>query len=332
MIEWNYAHDADITIGEVHISKTAKILLILLIIGLIILAGVAIYFREYIHDYIANPSIVLREKEVNLEVHTEFKPEDYIANDTSGYTYEILGADFKTDELGSYTVTYNSKNKVKQNTTELKVNIVDTTPPEITLTKELDLLVRGEDTDNFKAHTYLKKVTDNYSDKTKIIIDYTTDIDFSKDTVQIIFSATDENGNVATKTLNLAIFASPEELEQAEVEAEQQENNDNPPQNDDRPDPPATEAPATEAPTTEAPQPQGRSISGVHNVTKSWSDTSWTLQSAFMELQTGVSCTGDSVQLTGLGTQISGPGTYTFTWVYSSDGAAAATCYIYITE
>ena len=96
-----------------------------------------------------------------------------------------------------------------------------------------------------------------------------------------------------------------------------------------------TERPTTES-TTEAPQPPSqptsRSISGVHNVTKSWSDTSWTTQSVFNELQAGVSCTGDSIMLNGTGQNISGPGTYNFTWIYMSDGSTAATCSIIITE
>jgi len=345
MIEWNYAGDADITIGEVHISKTSKILLILLIIGLVILGGLAIYFRAYIYDYIANPSIILTDKEIELEINSDFNPEEYIANSTEGYTYEIIGSDIDTSKLNTYRVTYNSKNKMRSNSVELIVNVVDTTAPEIELIKDMDLLVRGKDTDNFNPSKYIKKITDNYSDEDNIKVDYTTDIDFSKDTVQIVFTATDENDNVGTKTLNLAIFENQEELEFEQEKQEEQNNNNNnngggnngnnggnnTPQQPTNP-PPATEQPTTQQPTTQQPQQQGRSISGVHNVTKSWADQSWTLASAFAELTSGVSCTGDSVQLNGMGQQIAGPGTYTFTWVYTSDGSTAATCYIIVTD
>ena len=340
MIEWNYAGEADITIGEVHISKTSKIILILLIIGIIAICGLAIYFRAYIYDYIANPSIVLTEKEVNIEVNSSFNPEEFIANDTSGYIYEIIGSDIDTSKLGTYTVTFNSKNRVKSNSIDLVVNIVDTTAPEITLIKDMDLLVRGKDTDNFNPKKYLKTVKDNYSDFDDIKIEYTTDIDFTKDTVQIIFTATDKAGNIGNKTLNLAIFDSREDLEfeQQKQQEEQEQSNDDGSNNNN---PTTTQHPTTEqpsqptTPTTEAPppsQPTGRSISGVHNVTKSWADTSWTTTSVMFELQSGVGCTGDSVYLDMSGGQITGPGTYTYYWKYSSDGAVAASCSFIVTE
>lgn len=352
MIEWNYAHDADITIGEVHISKTAKILLICLIVFLVIVTGVAIYFRAYIYDYIANPTIILTEKEVNIEVHEKFNAENYIANDTSNYTYEIVNSDFDVDKLGTYIVTYNSSNRVNKNTVDLTVNVVDTTPPEIILTKELDLLVRGKDTKHFNPVKYIKSIKDNYSSKDKIKIDYTTDIDFSKDTAQIIYKATDENNNVSTKTLNLAIYNSAEDLEKDKDNKTQTTENNTSNSNNSQTEAPVTEeyteapteAPQTEAPTevpteapteaqTEAPAPiTERSISGVHDVTYSWSDTSWTLQSAYSDLAAGVSCTGDSIYLEGYSGQIAGPGTYAFTWRYSSDGSSPATCYLYVTE
>ena len=135
--EWNYAHDADLTIGETHVSKTAKILLISLIVVLIILSGLAIYFRAYIYDYIVNPSVELSESSINLEVHSKFNPEEYITNINSGYTYEIEQNDINTDVLGEYVVTYNSKNKVRQNSIQLTVNVVDTTGPNIELTSDL---------------------------------------------------------------------------------------------------------------------------------------------------------------------------------------------------
>lgn len=84
--------------------------------------------------------------------------------------------------------------------------------------------------------------------------------------------------------------------------------------------------------TTEQEIPQGNTINGVHNVTKSWADTSWNTQSVLMELYSGVSCTGnDTATLKYTSEQPTGPGTYTYTW-YWSDGSVAATCYLYVTE
>ena len=227
--EWNYAHDADLTIGETHVSKTAKILLISLIVGLIILSGLAIYFRAYIYDYIVNPSVELSDSSINLEVHSKFNPEEYITNINSGYTYEIEQNNINTDVLGEYVVTYNSKNKVRQNSIQLTVNIVDTTGPTIELTSDLLTLIRGKETENFNATNYLKSVTDNYCSNDEITIEFTTEIDWTKDSVQIIYSAKDPIGNETTKIMNIAVFEDKEAIieeykqQQAEEEAKRKE-------------------------------------------------------------------------------------------------------------
>ena len=63
--EWYYKGDADITIGEVHISNRARIILIILVISTVIVGGLGIYFRNYIYDYLVNPSIQLAERDIS---------------------------------------------------------------------------------------------------------------------------------------------------------------------------------------------------------------------------------------------------------------------------
>lgn len=77
--------------------------------------------------------------------------------------------------------------------------------------------------------------------------------------------------------------------------------------------------------------PVSKSISGVHDVTHSWSDESWSAQSVAIEIQSGV--TSNDLIMLDLSSAgvIDGPGTYPFTWLYS-DGSVAATCYLYVTD
>lgn len=355
MVTWNYNGDADITLGEVKISKTAKIILIILLVILVICGGLSIYFRNYIYDFIANPQVVLSQSEINLEVHNEFIPEDYIANSTSEYTYDIAGKDeINIDKLGTYEVIYNSKNRIKSNSAKLTVNVVDTTPPEIKLTKDMLMLTRGKDTDKFNAKDYLESVSDNYSKPEKILIDFTTNIDFEhNDEIEVTYEAQDEAGNIATAKLNIAVYDSLDELiaeyeknkeengkededieaakqekekeeaaTQAQTEAQTQAQTEAPTQAQTEA---PTEEPATEAPTTEAPN-NDPWISGVHDITVTTSTDFGTMQAQLISGVSGsgtVYCDYSSVNLTV-------PGTYPVYW--SSDDGASATCYVTVTE
>ena len=147
----------------------------------------------------------------------------------------------------------------------------------------------------------------------------------------------DEAGNKVTCTVTVREVATTTEEVTTEQPTEQSTEAPEQSHPDNNPTPPATteetpSEPTTEAPaTTEEEKPQGRSISGVHNVTKSYADTSWNTSSVLFELQSGVTCNGDMAQLTYSGGQVTGPGTYTYTWIWS-DGSVAATCYLYVTD
>lgn len=339
---WNYTGEADITIGEVRLSNTAKIILIILVLLLGTAAGLAIYFRSYIYDYIADPEIILSDKEVSIEVNNELNPEEYIINKDAGYTYTVEGVDaVNTKKLGEYSITYTSKNSVKSKTVNLKINVVDTTPPEITLTDDMLKLIRGDDTDKFNAKDYIAEVKDNYSKAEKILIEFTKDIDFDQDLVQVIYSATDEQGNQATKDLTIAVFDSEEELkkELAEESSEEQEESTEKQETTEKQTEAQTQAqtqaptteyvpPATEAPTeaaTEAPSSDPW-ISGVHDVTVAVGTDFGSMQASLISGVSGsgtVYCDYSSVNLTVAGT-------YPVYW--SSDDGASATCYVTVTE
>ena len=358
MMEWNYAHDADITIGEVHLSNTAKIILILLIIFLLAGGGLAIYFRSYIYDYIADPEIILIDDTVELEVHSSFDEKKYINNlefyeeasttDASGrYSYVVEGLDkVNTDKLGEYTITYKSKNSVKSKEVTLKVKVVDTTAPKITLKKDVVLLTRGKDTDKFNPRDYLDSVSDNYTKTENIKIDFTKNINFDADEFEVIYTATDESENMATAKLSLVIFDSEEEKQ--EEEKKQNEDGEDEGDSTDKPTEKPTDKPTetqtqtpttqsqTQAPTTQAttqatteattqaaPDPY---ISGVHDISVPVGTDYGTMVASLISGVTGsgyVSCDYSSVNLTVAGT-------YPVYW--SSDDGASATSYVTVTE
>lgn len=364
MVEWHYSGEADITIGEVHISKTAKIILICLIIAIIAIIGLGIYFRHYIYDFIANPEILLSSDEVDLEVYSDFDPESYIKNKNDGYEYEIENADsVDTSKLGTYNVKYKSHNRVKSTEITMKVNVVDTTAPVITLSKDALMLSRGEETKNFRARNYLESVEDNYTSKENIIVEWTNVLNFDKDEVEVIYSAQDEAGNTSTAKLTILVFDTQEEIEKAlEEERKRQEaenttedtTEDTTEKTTNKPTTQHTEAPQTEAPTTakptespteaprteapttteapteaptttEAPKPEPY-IYGVHDITV---PVGTDYNTMLLSLMSGVSGSG-YVQCDYSAVNLNVPGTYRVNW--SSDDGVSKVSYVTVTE
>ena len=221
--EWYYAHDADITFGEVHVSKVPKIILTV-VLASIVTAGIAAYLsKDYIYDYVTNPHLELVKEvthedgnytDVEIKSKVDLKEFADVADwNNLDYEYEIDDNQLNLNALGSYVVTYKSKNRAHNSETELVINVKDTTNPTITL-KNVDLdetgryvknLIRGKETESFNAEDYIDKIEDNYSSRDKIVVDYTKNINFDFDSATVIYTATDENGNTGTASLSLII-------------------------------------------------------------------------------------------------------------------------------
>ena len=266
LVEWNYEGDADITLGEEHISNTAKIILISLCVVIVCCIGVLIYMRHSIIDFISNPDIQLTSSEINLEVFDDFDPNSYIANSNKLDKLQEYNVDNPVDNqhLGDYVVTYYSKNRATENVTTLTVHVVDTEAPEIILAgtgdvtnaKTITLLEGSEELLNLNPANYVLTVTDNYDDRDHIELAYIPNEfgelqinqviadsgDAPNATMTIDYIATDMSGNSGTATLTIVIIKAngiseedyQEMLErQAELEAQieeqqqQQQNNDN---------------------------------------------------------------------------------------------------------
>lgn len=249
---WDYTQDADITFGEVHESKLPKIILLFTLLGIAVLGITAYLFRGYISDYVNNPQLQFKDSVIEdngiFSVEAEisnakfFDPNSYIAGydpetktvKNAKYTYTIDDSKFNPNTIGDYPIIYHSSNKVLSQDIELIVHLKDKTPPVISL--ELDekktyhvglsengsyrlVLTRGKDTDKFDPKNYIKSVTDNCTkDSNKIKLEYTDKFDFTSKTFDVIYSATDEFGNMSTVSLTLIIEEDTEAIKQKEEE------------------------------------------------------------------------------------------------------------------
>ena len=206
IVEWHYAHDADITLGELHVSKTAKILLISLICVLLVAIGLGIYFRGYIYDYIVQPSVELKENSIDLEVFSEFDPNDYISKN-SEYLQDI-NSNVDMSTLGTYQVVYTSKNRIKTIESVLTVNVVDTTDPELILLNDGVLIAvkNSEELQNFNPQDYIVYCHDNYDPNPQI--EYTTPnpkLFTEEGQVNITYSCVDSSGNQTSAVLTVVV-------------------------------------------------------------------------------------------------------------------------------
>lgn len=205
---WTYAHDADLTIGEKKISNAAKIILIILILGLIV-AGVLVYLnKDYVVDVVTNPKIVLNTDVAIVDVGYEFNPEKYVVKDNLKNYYEIIypnPGDVDVFILGDTIVEYKLITKADTIVTPLTVRIVDREPPKIELTTKLVVLNRERDTQDFNPADFIKDYSDNYDKKEDLVVTYTSNFDWNKDNLEVVYSITDTSGNTSSEYLQLVV-------------------------------------------------------------------------------------------------------------------------------
>lgn len=278
-VTWNYKGDADVVFGEIHISKAPKIILAITVITVIAACVTGFLLRDFIYDALTNPQIVL--KNVNQDENgfyvdipyeqdnVKFIADNYIdtvntreyesfANpDITTYSYTIDG-NVDTSIIGDYVVTYNSKNRVKHNTTTLTVRVKDITSPVITLKdpktgKELAKTTDGvyygvslhrntDETNNWKAEDYVMSIVDNCTELDNIKITYPEKPDFNsstEDDITVTYVATDSSGNTSETTMkilllkqnntsmDLSALADKKEQEQQLVEQTTRDDNNN---------------------------------------------------------------------------------------------------------
>lgn len=282
-VTWKYKGDADVVFGEIHISKAPKIILAITVITVIAACVTGFLLRDFIYDTLTNPQIMLKNVsqddtgffvEIPYEQDSvEFIADSYIdtvntreyesfANpDIKAYSFTIDG-NVDTSTIGDYVVTYNSKNRVRHNTTTLTVRVKDITSPVITLKdpktgKELAKTIDGvyygvslhrntDETNNWKAEDYVMSIVDNCTELDNIQITYPEKPDFNsstEDNVTVTYVATDSSGNTSETTMkilllkqnntsmDLAALADKKEQEQQLVEQTTRDDNGNKPNN-----------------------------------------------------------------------------------------------------
>ena len=214
IMDWYYKYDADITYGEIHVSKVPKILLILLSILIISVGVVSYIYRDYIYDLITNPQLELikevkqgNENIIQLEVNDpNFNPMNYVNNilnpDDLKFTYEIED-NVNIHKVGNYNIVYRSANNVYSQEQNLVVKVVDSTPPviklkdssfdsnleynEVTNTTKLSLIYEYEDKHlsvdalekSFDPTIYIESIFDNYTPVDKLKLEYTNVYNFN---------------------------------------------------------------------------------------------------------------------------------------------------------
>lgn len=205
---WTYAHDADLTIGEKKISNTAKIILIILVLGLIV-AGVLVYLnKDLVVDIVTSPKIMLTTNVAIIDIGNEFNPDKFIVKDNLKNYYEIIypdPGDVDVFKIGETTVEYKLVTKAGTSTTPLIVKVVDREPPKIELTTKLVVLNRERDTQNFDPVVFIKEYSDNYDKKEDLNVSYTSNFDWNKDNLEVVYSITDTSGNTSSEYLQLVI-------------------------------------------------------------------------------------------------------------------------------
>lgn len=156
---------------------------------------------EIVDDRVVTFSLI-GGSDVTLEVHTDFTDLGALSLnlDASAGTYSVEGS-VDTDVVGVYTLTYTMEGV---DTPLVKtVNVVDTTPPVITL--DTVNLVYGEYTDQSWLD-YIDNVTDNYSENITVEVSEST-VDYNATgTYDVTIKATDEAGNETTASFSVVLL------------------------------------------------------------------------------------------------------------------------------
>lgn len=218
---WEYAHDADLTIGETKLSNKAKIALIIVLLLITALSVVGYIYRYYILDYFQEPQTLLKENEIEVEVNSKFDYKDYLLDVEYPDRYVLTypkNSQVDTKKLGDYELDFKIENLSKETQQKLIVHVVDKTPPTIELKESAIQLERGGQTEKFDATKYIKKVSDNYDKEKDIQITHTQSFDWSKDQVEVEYVATDKSGNITIEKMAIIVNDPPKEPEVVYVE------------------------------------------------------------------------------------------------------------------
>ncbi|MBQ6477752.1 MAG: hypothetical protein IJI44_00135 [Erysipelotrichaceae bacterium] len=296
------------------LHNTLSFLRIVLAIGLIgVVAGVFLFGREIYRIYNEDLYITFRKDEVILEYRESFVPEDQIKEHSEGSNIMIIYPSFTADELGDFTVTYQLSNGLKTIREDLKIRVIDSTPPVIRLKEEEIRLIR--DSDEFVPKELIDEVSDNYDQDPDVTIG---ELDWNLDEQDIHYLVEDSSGNRSEAVLHVFVEDKPKEKPKLSGST------------------PAS-APPSES-SSSAPDSQN-SVGGntpqiepakvyCHNVTvKIGTDPGTAAYSTYDGLSGNITI---SIQYPELNT--SSPGTYPVYYINQATGETMAVAYVTVTE
>jgi len=309
--------------GEVNrtrLHNTVSFLRIIMIIGVIaLLAGVFLFGRRIYEVWNEDLYIVFTTETAVLEYKEPFVPEDYVEEYSQTENVMIIYPSFSADELGDHTVIYQLSNGLKTIKKELRIRVVDTTPPVIRLKEEEIKLIR--DVDQCDPEDYINEISDNYDEDPKVLID---ELDWDLDEQEISFQVFDSSGNRTEAVLHVYIEDKPKE----------------------KPKPAYSQSSASEPSSSgsipssgedsnhggggggSAPAPSEEAKVYCHSVTVSLgSDPGAAAYSTYDGLSGNITI---SIQYPELNTSM--PGTYPVYYINTATGATVAVAYVTVTE
>ena len=188
--------------AKLHAQRLRNIFIVLLIVTLIGTALVGAYlFRQYQVMQNQDLNLVLTADEITLDYGAAFNPIDYVEDYTKEDGVELILPDaIDTHQIGKTEVLYKIKNRIKTETAELTVNVVDKSPPDITLSTHEVTLTRGQNT--FSGKAYFSSAADNADGDLTDSMTW-NDPDESLNDQDITYSVTDSSGNTGIAVLTL---------------------------------------------------------------------------------------------------------------------------------
>ena len=309
--------------GEVNrtrLHNTVSFLRIIMIIGVIaLLAGVFLFGRRIYEVWNEDLYIVFTTETAVLEYKEPFVPEDYVEEHSQTDNIMIIYPSFSADELGDYTVIYQLSNGLKTIKKELRIRVVDTTPPVIRLKEEEIKLIR--DVDQCDPGDYIKEISDNYDEDPKISID---ELDWDLDEQEISFQVFDSSGNRAEAVLHVYIEDKPKEKPKP---ADSQSSASEPSSSGSIPSS-GEDSNHGGGGGGSAPEPVEEAKVYCHSVTVSLgSDPGAAAYSTYDGLSGNITI---SIQYPELNTSM--PGTYPVYYINTATGATVAVAYVTVTE
>lgn len=188
--------------AKLHAQRLRNIFIVLLIVTLIGAASVGAYlFRQYQMLQNQNLILILTADEITLDYGAAFNPIDYVEDYTKEDGVELILPDaIDTHQIGKTEVLYKIKNRIKTETAVLTVNVVDQSPPDITLSTNEVTLTRGHDT--FSGKAYLSSAEDTVDGDLTDRVTWNNP-DESLNDQDVTYTVADSSGNTGTAVLTL---------------------------------------------------------------------------------------------------------------------------------